>query len=347
MARGEGGRRPRTARASERLRRLLVVVPYLVRHPGTELSEIARLFDVSEEELTSDLNLLFVSGLPPYGPGDLIGVDIQDGRVWIDMADYFERPLRLTRAEALALYLRGTALAAAPGLQETTALTSALRKLGEGLGRATLGELAHRVEAAEGGRPAETLDVIRDAIANLERLSIEYYAASSAETSVREIDPEEVFLAIGNWYVVAWDHRSEEERLFRADRIRRARPTGVRFSPRGLAGAGRPLYSPSDRDVPVRLLLRPGARWVAEYYEVDEVLERPGGALEVVLPASRLEWVARLVLRLSGEVEVIAPPELKDQVRDLASRTAKRYERSSPLDVEATQPPRNHGRYRS
>jgi proteasome accessory factor C len=347
LAGREGGRSPRTPRASERLRRLLVVVPYLVRHPGTELAEIARLFDVSEEELTSDLNLLFVSGLPPYGPGDLIAVDIEDGRVWIDMADYFERPLRLTRAEALALYLRGTALAATPGLHEATALTSALRKLGEKLGPQTLGELAERVEAAESGRPAETLDVIRDAVQRHERLSIEYYATSSAERTVREIDPEEVFLAIGNWYVVAWDHRSDEERLFRADRIRRARPTGVHFSPRGLAGAGRPLYSPSPRDVPVRLLLQPSARWVAEYYEVDQALERPEGTLEVVLPASRLEWVTRLVLRLSGEAEVLGPPELKDRVRDLASRTAKRYERSSPLNVETTKPPRDRDRYRS
>jgi len=79
------------------LRRLLVLVPYLVKHPGTELSEITRLFGVREDELTSDLNLLFVSGLPPYGPGDLIGVAIEDGRVWIEMADYFARPLRLTR----------------------------------------------------------------------------------------------------------------------------------------------------------------------------------------------------------------------------------------------------------
>jgi predicted DNA-binding transcriptional regulator YafY len=81
--------RPRpaaTSRASDRLRRLLVLVPYLVKHPGTELSEITRLFGVRDDELTSDLNLLFVSGLPPYGPGDLIGVAIEDGRVWIDMA---------------------------------------------------------------------------------------------------------------------------------------------------------------------------------------------------------------------------------------------------------------------
>ena len=322
-----GRRRPAaTSRASDRLRRLLVLVPYLVKHPGTELSEITRLFGVREDELTSDLNLLFVSGLPPYGPGDLIGVAIEDGRVWIEMADYFARPLRLTRAEALALYLRGTALAVTPGLREATALASALRKLEERLGPETLGELAERVEAAEDGRPSETLDALRKAVATNGRVRIEYYAASSAETTAREVDPEEVFFAIGNWYVAAFDHRSGEERLFRADRIRSVEPTGEGFEPRGLAGAGRALYTPTERDVPVKLLLHPAARWVAEYYEVDAETEGAGGDLEVQLPASRLEWVARLVLRLGGEAEVLSPPELKDRVRELASRTKELYE---------------------
>jgi len=315
-----------TSRASDRLRRLLVLVPYLVKHPGTELAEITRLFGVRQDELTSDLNLLFVSGLPPYGPGDLIGVAIEDERVWIDMADYFSRPLRLTRAEALALYLRGTALAVTPGLREATALASALRKLEERLGPETLGELAERVEAAEGGKPAETLDALRKAVAGDERVRIEYYAVSSAETTARKVDPEEVFFAIGNWYVAAFDHRSGEERLFRADRIRSVEPTGETFEPRGLAGAGRALYTPTERDVPVRLLLHPAARWVGEYYEVDAETETPAGDLEVQLPASRLEWVARLVLRLGGEAEVLSPPQLKVRVRELAGRTKELYE---------------------
>ena len=98
----------RTSKTSERLRRLLVVAPYLIQHPGTRVDEAARLFGLAEQELLDDLGLLFVSGLPPYGPGDLVDVDVQDGRIWISMADYFSRPLRLTRSEALALYLRGT-----------------------------------------------------------------------------------------------------------------------------------------------------------------------------------------------------------------------------------------------
>lgn len=315
----------KTPKASERLRRLLIMVPYLVQHPGTELAEVTRLFGLGEDALLDDLNLLFISGLPPYGPGDLIDVDIQDGRVWVRMADYFSRPLRLTRTEALALYLRGTAAAATPGLNEATALASALRKLGESLGPTTLGHLPQLVEAAEDDRPAATLDALREGVTNHERVRIEYHAASSAETTSREIDPEELFFAVGHWYVAAWDQRSGQERLFRADRIRTVEPTGERFEPRGLAGAGRPLYTPGEHDVPVRLLLHPAARWVGEYYEVGSALEREDGDLEIVLPAGRLEWVERLLLRLGGDAEVLDPPVLKDRVRDLARRTADRY----------------------
>jgi proteasome accessory factor C len=312
-------------KASERLRRLLVVVPYLVRHPGTSIAEASELFDLSEGELVEDLNLLFVSGLPPYGPGDLIDVDIQDGRVWITMADYFARPLRLTRNEALALYLRGTAAAATPGLPEAPALAAALDKLRTGLGAETLGELPARVEAAGDDRTVEPLDALRAAVRDRERVRIEYHAASSGERTVREIDPEEVFHAVGNWYVVAWDRHSDAERLFRADRIRTVERTGDRFDPRGLAGAGRPLYTPGASDVPIRLRLRPDARWVAEYYEVESATERPDGDLEVVMPAGRLEWVERLLLRLGPDAVPIEPTDLAERVRDLARRTLERY----------------------
>jgi proteasome accessory factor C len=317
----EGG----SSKASARLRRLLVVVPYLVRHPGTSVDELTRLFGVSQKDLLFDLNLLFVSGLPPYGPGDLIEVDVDDdGRVWVDMADYFGRPLRLTRSEALSLYLRGKELLGAPGLPEAAALESALGKLEERLGPETLGEVAGRVEAAEAGATSDALERLRQAAADHDRVEIDYYAASRDETSTRRIDPEEVFTGAGNWYVVAWDLGADDERMFRVDRVKEVRETGERFHPRGLAGAGRPLYSRSREDVAVRLLLRPGARWVAQYYDVEQATERDG-ELEVVLPTKQLAWVVKLLLRLGGEASVIEPSELREQVRQAASRTLERY----------------------
>jgi proteasome accessory factor C len=302
-------------RTAERLRRLLALVPYVVRHPGTSLEELARVFGVNQGDLTTDLNLLFVTGLPPYGPGDLVDVQIEGGKVWISMADHFSRPVRLTRGEALALYLGAAALLGSEG-PEAEALKGALKKLRDVLGVAGLEDLHLEVEKAAGRRGP--LEGVREAAERQERIEIDYYSASRDEATTRRIDPEQVFSAIGNWYVVAWDERSDQERMFRVDRIRDVRLTGETFQPRGLLGQGRPLYDRSAEDVRVRLLLRPGARWVAEYYEVERVTER-GDLLEVVLPAKDLAWVAKLVLRLGGEAEVLDPPEL----RDMALRAAE------------------------
>ena len=125
--------------------------------------------------------------------------------------------------------------------------------------------------------------------------------------------------------MAAWDHRSNSERLFRADRIHAAAATGERFEPRGLRGAGRPLYTPAEDDVRVTVRLRPEARWVAEYYETSREVELGDGRLEVELPAGRLEWLERLLLRLWPDAEVVDPPDLHERVRELAGRTRERY----------------------
>jgi len=317
--------RPGPRKASDRLRRLLVAVPYVVQHPGIALDELSKLFGVDEGELAEDLNLLFVTGLPPYGPGDLIDVDITEGRVWIGMADYFARPVRLSRSEALALYLRGEALLATPGLEEAPALASALEKIERALGPETLGSLAGAVQAGGSEDAPGVLVDLRAAVQEHRRMEIDYYSAGRGETTTRRIDPEELWSELGNWYVVAWDHRSEDERLFRADRIRSARTTEETFEPRGLTGQGRPLYTRTHADIPVRLLLRPGARWVAEYYAVSSKKEGDDGRLDVVLPSKELAWVARLVLRLAGEAEVVSPSELRDLVRTEASAALEHY----------------------
>lgn len=313
-------------RTSERLGRMLAIVPYLVQHPGSELREVASAFGVDAAQLRRDLDLLFMSGLPPYGPGDLIDVDVdEDGRIWISMADHFSRPLKLTRSEALAVYLRGTELLATPGVPDAPALAKALEKLRDSLGPETLGAAQGRIEIAAGGTAPEHLDVLRDSAAAHERLTIEYFALSTGERSRRTIEPEEVFSDLGHWYVAAWDVDADAERLFRADRVRAVQRTGETFRPRGLEGAGRDLYSPTGEDLAVRLRLRPAGRWIAEYYATTEAVELDDGGVEVTLPARQLGWVARLVLRVGDDAEILEPPELRAEVQRLAAATLARY----------------------
>src|ERR1700722_4050825 len=119
----------RRAPAQERLGRLLAIVPWVVAHDGPEVAEVCRRFDVSEEDLLADLDLLFLCGVYPYTPDTLIDVDGAECRVWIRMADYFRRPLRLTPAEGLALVSAGSMLLAMPGADGDGALAGALAKL--------------------------------------------------------------------------------------------------------------------------------------------------------------------------------------------------------------------------
>jgi proteasome accessory factor C len=313
-------------KTSDRLGRMLAIVPYLVQHPGSALHEVATAFDVAPAQLRRDLDLLFMSGLPPYGPGDLIDVDVdEEGHIWISMADHFSRPLQLTRIEALAVYLRGTELLALPGMPDAPALAKALEKLRSSLGAEALGEAEGRIEIARRGRAPEHLETLREAARTHERVSIEYFAASTGEWSRREIDPEEVFSGMGQWYVAAWDVDADAERLFRADRVRSAAPIHETFAPRGLQGAGRDLYSPTGQDVSVRLRLRPAARWIAEYYATTELEELEDGGVEATLPARQLGWVARLLLRVGDDAEIVEPVELRDEVRRLARETLTAY----------------------
>ena len=117
------------ASAEDRLGRLLAIVPWVAAHDGPEVAEVCRRFGVREEELLEDLNLLFLCGIHPFTPDVLIDVDVADGRVWIRMADYFRRPLRLSPQEGLALVSAGTALLSVPGADPDGALATALAKL--------------------------------------------------------------------------------------------------------------------------------------------------------------------------------------------------------------------------
>lgn len=319
-----GRRRRSSPTASDRLGRMLVILPYLVQHPGSSLAEVAVLFDLPVEQLRDDLRLVFLSGLPPYGPGDLIDVVYdEEDRVTIYMAEHFARPLRLTRREAMALVLRATELTATPGFPDAPALSTAIAKLTASLGE-QIGP-ADAVDASEGGAPPPFLDELRSAAEANERLEIGYVAGGTAALTERRIDPEHVFPSLGHWYVAAWDVDADAERLFRADRVTSVARTGERFEPRGLEGAGRPLYTRGPQDVELRLRLRPGARWVAEYYETTDVVETSEGSVEVTLPATQLGWASRLLLRLGPDALVIEPHELAENVRRLASETLRRY----------------------
>ena len=67
------------------------------------------------------------------------------------------------------------------------------------------------------------------------------------------------------------------------------------------------------------LQLEPEARWVAEYYPVDEVVEIADGRARVLLRYADPDWLVRLVLGLGAGARLLEPPELVDTIGRRAS----------------------------
>lgn len=310
---------PRTAL---RLNRILAMLPWVIAHPGATVDDVQERFGYTHKELVNDLNLIFVCGLPGYGPGELMDAFIDGDEVVVEMADYFSKPLRLTPPEALGLLASGLALTSTG--RAPKALESAVRKLQKAL--LPEGEKVFVVDLAE---PA-SIDVLRDAAAAGEVVRITYTGLASGETTVRDIEPWTVFSTLGNWYVSAYCRRAGGERVFRLDRIRDAATTGSTFTPPKEPPPPVVHYTPGEEDVRATIRLAAEARWVSDYYPVEMVAEHDDGSATVRFSASDPSVAARLLLRLGATADLVEGPEVGEATEHLRSRILTRY-RMIPL----------------
>jgi proteasome accessory factor C len=319
-------------RTVEHLRRILVLVPWVIARGSPTVAEVCERFGMKPDELSADLDLLMLCGLPPFGPGDLIEASVVGDRVEIRMADYLAEPPRLTIPEAVALLVMGRAVAELPGIEHADSLTRALAKLDAALNaddaeRAR--SLADRIEVELASSGAELVATLREAAAEHHRLGITYFSQRRGELTERTIDPLLVFSALGQWYVVADDDLSGEERTFRVDRIKEAALTGETFAPRAGFDPSRygdaPVFVPRARDARAVVEIAPHAGWLREFIPAEHAVEGRGGWTRLEVRTSHLAWLIALLLSAGGSARALEPPELVTGVQQAARAALARY----------------------
>ncbi len=177
-------------RTARRLSRILAVLPYVIDHPGATVAELADRFGYdTNEDLVKDLHLVFVTGLPGYGPGDLIDVDILEDEVWVDAADYFANPVPLTAPEALGLLAAGMTLLESD--HAPPALRSAVDKLLTVIGRDAADAVAFDVPT-----PRHVPDLTR-AIEERRLVRIGYVGLASNRRTERVVEGSAISFSLG------------------------------------------------------------------------------------------------------------------------------------------------------
>jgi predicted DNA-binding transcriptional regulator YafY len=316
---------------SDRLLSILLLLQTRGRVPARELAERP---EVSVRTVYRDVEALSASGVPVYAErGRHGGIALLDG--------FRTDVTGLTADESRALFvLAAQGVHAALGLD--AALGSALRKVMAALPAPyrPAAEVTSRrilVDATRwwgGPQQAVELDTLQDAVFADRRLRLRYRHSGQPEPRTYTVDPYGLVSKADGWYLVA-DRRGRPQ-LFRADRVRSA----------------------TVLDGPVRR--RPGVE-LADAREVlcRRVEERPGG-LEVTvrvrrdrLDLSRRMMAAALVgladdgesawgtarlaygivaetrrlLAFSDRVEVLSPPEVREELARAAPSAAELYRR--------------------
>ncbi|MBC7253868.1 MAG: WYL domain-containing protein [Actinobacteria bacterium] len=317
-----------------RLRRMLALIPYVLKHQGATLQELCEIFGVTREQLIRDLELIFLCGQPDYTPADLIEVSMEDDRVHIGMADYFARPVRFTPLELAGLYLACSAFSRLVGPPATSALQSAMLRIQRAMGMEGLSpeEVERNLEVASPDSKEEVLPRLLRACEERRVVEMEYYSYGRGELTRRRVHPLSMEFGMGHWYLHAWDTMSGEMRVFRVDRIKDLRVTEERFDPRpeAMAGGKGASAAPDSGELTVRLRFSPTlAPWAREQPLFTEFQE-DGSGLVCTLRTGSLSWLEKELLRWGKEVEVLHPPELREGLRRRVESMLALYAKRRP-----------------
>jgi predicted DNA-binding transcriptional regulator YafY len=306
--------------------RLLELLELLQARPLTTGREIADRLGIDARTVRRYVGVLRELRIPIEGQrGVGGGYRIRPG--------YRLPPLMLGDDEAVAVVLGLLATRESDRDGASDAVAGALAKIN----RVLPSTLRRQVEALEetldftaskGSAPADAALVLllADAVRRRRRLHTAY-RSFSGEESERELSPYGLVVHSGCWYIVAHDHKRDDLRTFRVDRMWRTALAEGAFVP-----------SPDGFDAVAHLtrsLTSVPARWQIEVLldmPVDEAVRRipaalaelvddPGGTL-LRTRVNSLDWMATVLAGLGCSFTIGRPEELRASVRSLAKRLA-------------------------
>jgi len=294
----------------ERTSRLLDLVPYIYTHQGISLVDLAEVFEVSTNQMISDLTTLWMCGLPGYTPLELMDLDFESGYVTISNAPTLARPRSITHEEGVALVL-GLDVLRSGISTERTDLIEAIVSLSQRIAR--LINLPSALSASS-DISHEIATSIKEAITHRSGLQISYHSLYKDEISARVVLPLEMLESQGFLYLQAYCFTALDFRHFRIDRIQSATSAEIEKP-----STMQPVY-PEKIGFAVKVV-RP-TRDVAERFQESNL--EAGTVFEG--SSFSQHWIARSVLASGGAIELLSPAGIRSELAKRAKVILSLYE---------------------
>ena len=304
--------------AANRALRTMDLIPYILENPGVSITKLAKQFSVTEKQIESDLQLVFMCGLPGYTPYELIDLIFEEGIVSIIDPQVLDKPRRFTKSElvviALGLQLLGELSSSdSTRLSKIKLLSNKITQLGG----------SNSVIFAPSSSKSPFVEVISKAITNKKSLTIQYQSLVKDEVSIRTIFPHNLYFMNGNLYLSAMDLTAKADRVFKVELIKTCE-VGNDVSSE--------IVNENNSTIEVILdVQKTYKNFIERNSSIITAVEEQKNCFRVHLKLSNLEWLKRSILSNSPGITVISPSLLAQEVSALATSLLASYQAVKPI----------------
>ena len=316
--------------------RLLSILMLLQAHGRMTAPAGARALEVSPRTILRDIDQLSAAGVPLWGePGRFGGFQLREGwsTTLTGMTEPESHALLLAGLPGAATDLGLGAAAASARLKMVASLPAEWREQAERVGARL------HIDPVDWCRSSETpahLRAVADAVWNARRVAVRY--ESWRGQTERELEPLGLVMKAGTWYMAARVSGQEAVRSYRLTAVKTLRTLPTKFRrPRAFdlaaywqASAAR--FEAELRALQARVAVSPRALgWLHNERIPFAPDAAPGGDparpgwTTVLMPIESIEHGARRLLSYGAEVEVVAPPSLRQRLLDELAATLARY----------------------
>lgn len=299
--------------AAQRALRTMDLIPFILEHPEVSIRRLAEQFSVPEKQIESDLQLIFMCGLPGYTPYELIDLIFENGVVSIIDPQVLNKPRRFTKNELIVIAL---------GLQILRDLSSEdsqqLEKIDVLVKKMTNLGTSNSIIATPIISSNPFLGQISRAISENKTLQFEYQSISKDKVSSRKVIPNNLYFLNGYLYLSATDLLAHSERVFRVDQLKNCEIG---------ENASITLTSQINDDIEVVLDVESSCiNFIERNSSIISSTEQTSSGFRAYLKISNLEWLRRSILSHAPGIRVIRPASLSGDVGQLASAILSTYD---------------------
>lgn len=304
----------------ERFNFIAALIAYLIHNDYSQISDVAKHFEVSEEYIKDALTTIFQTASLKSNFEEVYyeyDTDLleSDGEIHLESLLGFEEVPKLSGRQASAIAAGLNYLSTFPEFTNQDEIAELLEILGKG----SPVDRVQIIDYKPGTVDADAA-VIRRAMLRGHRISCEY-VNQRGEKSTREIDPIRLDPRGELWFLKGYCLKNKELRNFRLDHMRAATELDVPISDeaRSISEIVDEEYTKSDTDIDVVIEVEPEAYSLITDFAADvESTDSKTGLTRAVIKVGYLPTLGRVINHYGGAARVLSPESARRVVRNYA-----------------------------